>query len=118
MVGGARVRGQRICVCAGARVRGQRAGVCAVQTAVKWSRSCFMRFTLARFYVRSKGKCSWCKRLAEYCYSTSNLGRFYVRSKGKCSWCKSLAEYCYPASNLGRFYVRSKVARLGGCPAH
>ena len=38
MVGGARVRGQRICVCAGARVRGQRAGVCAVQTAVKWSR--------------------------------------------------------------------------------
>ncbi len=30
MVGGARVRGQRICVCAGARVRGQRAGVCAV----------------------------------------------------------------------------------------
>ena len=37
MVGGARVRGQRICVCAGARVRGQRAGVCAVhvQTAVK-----------------------------------------------------------------------------------
>ena len=35
MVGGARVRGRRICVCAGARVRGQRAGVCAVQTAVK-----------------------------------------------------------------------------------
>ena len=65
MVGGARVRGQRICVCAGARVRGQRAGVCAVhvQTAVKWSRSSFMRFTLARFYVRSKGKCSWCKGL-------------------------------------------------------
>ena len=34
MVGGARVRCQRICVCAGARVRGQRAGVRAVQTAV------------------------------------------------------------------------------------
>ena len=105
MVGGARVRGQRICVCAGARVRGQWAGVCAVhvQTAVKWSRSSFMRFTLARFYVRPKGKCSWCKRLAEYCYSASNLGRFYVRSKGKCSRCKSLAEYCYSASNLGSF---------------
>ena len=73
-----------------------------------------MHFTLARFYVRSKGKCSGCKRLAEYCYSASNLGRFYVRSRGKCSWCKSLAEYCYSASNLGRFYVRSKVARLGG----
>ena len=69
MVGGARVRGQRICVCAGARVRGQAAGVSAVQTAVKWSRSCFMHFTLARFYARSKGKCSWCKRLAEYCFS-------------------------------------------------
>ena len=57
MVGGARVRGQRICLCAGVRVRGQRAGVCAVQTAVtvKWSRSCFMHFTLARLYVRSKG---------------------------------------------------------------
>ena len=76
----------------GARVRGQRAGVCAVQTAVKWSRSCFMHFTLARFCA--------------------------LRSKGKCSWCKRLAEYCYSASNLGRVYVRSKVARLGGCPAH
>ena len=70
MVGGTRVRGQRICVCAGTRVRGQRAGV---QTAVKWSRSCFIHFTLARFYVRSKGKCSWCKRLAVYGYSASNL---------------------------------------------
>ena len=37
---------------------------CAVQTAVKWSQSCLMHFTLARFYVRSKGKCSWCKGLA------------------------------------------------------
>ena len=34
MIGGARVRGQRIWLCAGVRVRGQRAGVCAVQTAV------------------------------------------------------------------------------------
>ena len=47
-----------------------------------------MHFTLARFYVRSKGKCSGCKRLAEYCYTASNLGRLYVRSKGKCCWQK------------------------------
>ena len=73
-----------------------------------------MRFTTELLHaLYSKGKCSWCKRLAEYCYSASNLERFYVRSKGKCSWCKSLAEYCYSASNLGTFYVRSKVARLG-----
>ena len=77
-----------------------------------------MHFTLARFYVRSKSKCSWCKRLAEYCFSASNLGRYYVRSKGKCIWCKSPAEYCYSASNQERFYVRSKVVRLGGCPVH
>ena len=107
MVGGARVRGQRFRV--RARARGQRAGVCAARTAVKWSPSCFLHFTLARFCVRSKGKCSCCKRLAEYCYSASNLGKFYVRSKGKCIWCKSLAEYRYSASNLGKFYVRSKV---------
>ena len=89
-----RVRSQRICVCAGASVKGQRAGVCAVNVQNgPGVPSC--AFTLARFYVRSKGKCSWCKRLAEYCYSASNLGRFYVRSKGKCSRCKSLAEYCY-----------------------
>ena len=34
MVGGARVRGQWICIYAGARVSDQRAGICAVQTAV------------------------------------------------------------------------------------
>ena len=89
MVGGARVRGQWIGVCAGARVRGQRAGVCAVHTAVKWSRSCFMHFTLARFYVRSKGKCSWCKRLAGNCFSA-----FHVK-----------ASHETPASNAREFYV-------------
>ena len=71
-----------------------------------------MHFTLARFYVRSKGKCSWCKRLTEYCYSASNLGRFYVRSKGKCIWCKSLAQNCYSASNVLREVKGRKIGRM------